>query len=551
MSKPTLQESPEWKALQQHYDQTKNLHLEDLFRRYPERSQRFVIQLEDIYFDYSKNRVTDAVMHALFALARARGLEEEIENMFSGGKINRTEDRAVLHTALRNRSGEPVKVDGRDVMPGITSVLERMKSTVERIRGGQWKGYSGKPIKSIVNIGIGGSDLGPCMVTRALRHYSRRDLNFFFVSNVDGTDIAETLRLIDLEETLFIVASKSFKTPETMTNATTARRKLVNHYISKHYRAEDAEDAVSKHFLALSTNRERVHAFGIAPKNMFEFWDWVGGRYSLTSAIGFSIMTAVGYENFLQLLEGFHDMDNHFRRAPLEENIPVIMALLGVWYNNFFDAQSYGVIPYDQYLDRFPAYLQQLDMESNGKSIDRDGNPVTYQTGPVIWGEPGTNGQHAFFQLIHQGKKLIPCDFIAFAEPLNPESVHHRMLIANFIGQTQALAFGKQRSALEAEGVPASLIPYKTFEGNRPTNTLLFRKLTPFTLGQLIALYEHKVFVQGIIWNINSFDQWGVELGKVLAEKILPELEPGAGGPLNHDDSTKGLIERFREWSKP
>ncbi len=537
-----LADSAQWENLKEHYNQIKDVHLGDLFNDDPIRAQRFAIQLGDIYFDYSRNRVTEKTMDLLLALARSRNLKQEIENMFSGEKINRTEQRAVLHVALRNVSDTPIFVDGKDVMLSVHSVLERMKTISRKIRNGEWKGFSGKGVKHIVNIGIGGSDLGPRMVTEALRHYSRRDITFHFVSNVDSTDIMETLRQVDVEETLFIIASKTFTTQETMTNAETARQFVLERF--------ECKEAIAKHFLALSTNRKAVVDFGIDEENMFEFWDWVGGRYSLTSAIGLPIMLAVGEEHFQSLLEGFHAMDSHFRSVSLEENIPVIMGLLGVWYNNFFNAQSHGVIPYDQYLGCFPAYLQQLDMESNGKGVDRHGRRVEYETGPVIWGEPGTNGQHAFFQLIHQGTKLIPCDFIGFAQSLNPVVDHHRKLMANFFAQTEALAFGKKREDLIEEGVPKELIPYKTFDGNRPTNSILIKRLTPYTLGQLIAMYEHKVFVQGIMWDIYSFDQWGVELGKVLARKILPELEPGYDGTLDHDGSTNHLIEQFKRFNK-
>lgn len=539
MTMNSLIQLPEWGCLEEHYKAIKNVHMREMFDSDEKRVDRFSIRHGDIYFDYSKNRISGDTLRYLVELAHARGLKDEIEAMFSGKKINHTEDRAVLHVALRDTGGAPVCVDGVDVMPEIKRVLARMKQTSEDIYGGEWKGYSGKSIKNIVNIGIGGSDLGPRMVVEALKPYSRRDLRFFFVSNVDGTDISETLRQIDLEETLFIVASKTFTTQETMTNADTARQWILGHF--------KTQKAVARHFLALSANKEKVVDFGIDPENMFEFWDWVGGRYSLTSAVGFSIMTAVGYDHFMELLKGFHDMDVHFREAPFENNIPVIMGLLGIWYNNFFNAASHAVIPYDQYLARFPAYLQQLDMESNGKSTDRRGQSVTtYETGPIIWGEPGTNGQHAFFQLIHQGTKLIPCDFIGFAQSLNRVGDHHAKLMANFIAQSEALAFGKTREELEKEGISESLIPFKVFGGNRPTNTIFIRKLTPFTLGQLIAMYEHKVFTQGIIWDIYSFDQMGVELGKTLAKKILRELSGDVDGPLNHDSSTNRLIDLFR-----
>lgn len=527
-----------WKRLEQHYELVKDLHLRDLFAGNPGRAGDFTITEGDICFDYSKNRITGDTLGLLTKLAETCGLKQEIEDMFNGVKINRTENRAVLHVALRNRSGNPVLVDGQDVMPGVTAVLEKMGRVSESVRSGQWLGYSGKPIKNIVNIGIGGSDLGPKMVTQALNYYSLRRLKIFFVSNVDGSDIAETLRDLDPEETLFIVASKTFTTQETMTNAHTAREWILARY--------KLETAVSRHFLALSTNTDGVARFGIDPENMFEFWDWVGGRYSLTSAIGLPIMMAIGYDRFIELLEGFHAMDLHFRNAPVEKNIPVIMGLLGIWYRNFFKSQTHAILPYDHYLSRFPAYFQQGDMESNGKSTDRQGRPVSHETGPIIWGEPGTNGQHAFFQLIHQGATLVPCDFIGFSQTLNPVGDHHQKLMANFFAQTEALAFGKTREQLEEEGVDESLAPFKTFDGNRPTTNILVKRLTPYTLGQLIALYEHKIFTQGIIWNIYSFDQWGVELGKTLAKKILPELGDGYSEKLNHDSSTNNLIEIYR-----
>ncbi|MCP4221285.1 MAG: glucose-6-phosphate isomerase [bacterium] len=533
-----LTETNEWKVLESHYKKISQHNLKDLFASDGKRARRFSIKWEDIYFDYSKNRINDETITLLIDLARRMNLDKEIAAMFEGEKINRTEDRSVLHVALRNRSGNPVTVEGCDVMPGVLSVLEQMKAVSSQIRSGEWKGFSGKRIKNVVNIGIGGSDLGPRMVTEALGNYSHRHLSFFFVSNIDGTDMKETLKGLSPEETLFIIASKTFTTIETMTNAATARRWVTNYFLS--------EKSVSRHFLALSTNTDAVTAFGIDKENIFRFWDWVGGRYSVTSAIGLPVMIAVGYEHFEQLLAGAHSMDNHFKETPFEENIPVLMGLLGVWYNNFFGAQSYGVIPYDQYLARFPAYLQQLDMESNGKAVDREGRPVNYETGPVIWGEPGTNGQHAFFQLIHQGTKLIPCDFIGFRQSLNPVGDHHIKFMANYFAQTQALAFGKTVEELRAEDVRPDLIPYKTFRGNRPTNSILIDKLTPYTLGQLIAMYEHKVFTQGVLWNVFSFDQWGVELGKVLAKKIIPQLQEDYDGPLEHDGSTNGLIECFK-----
>jgi glucose-6-phosphate isomerase len=532
----------EWKALETHYQTIKGLHLRELFKDDPERAERFTLSAGDVHADFSRNRITGETLDLLLKLARRKGVEEEIRRMFAGEKINRTENRAVLHVALRNLGQQPVFCEGADVMPGIRNVLEKMKRTSEAIRGGQWRGYSGKPVKNVINIGIGGSDLGPLMVTEALKHYSMPGLNFYFVSNVDGTDITEALKGLDPAETLFIVASKTFTTQETMTNAHTARRWVTGFF--------NTEAAVARHFLALSTNKEAVTAFGIDEVNMFEFWEWVGGRYSLTSAIGLSIMISIGSSRFMELLAGFHAMDNHFRDTSLEKNIPVILALLGIWYRNFFKAQSHAILPYDHYLRRFPAYFQQGDMESNGKSVDREGKPVTCDTGPIIWGEPGANGQHAFFQLIHQGTSLIPCDFIGFARSLNPTGDHHQKLMANFFAQTQALAFGKTREEVLAEGVPEMLAPYKTFDGNKPTTTILVKKLTPFTLGQLIAMYEHKIFVQGVIWNIFSFDQWGVELGKTLAKKILPELDPGYHADPDHDGSTNRLIALYRRWAE-
>jgi glucose-6-phosphate isomerase len=539
MKRKKLTEMPEWAALAGHYERIKGKTLRSLFEADPNRAETFTLNESGIFFDYSKNRINAETMRLLLDLARACGLKDEIEKMFRGNKINTTENRAVLHVALRNLSGGPIIVDGADVMPGVFSVLKKMKDFSSRVRSGEWKGHTGRPMKNIVNIGIGGSDLGPCMVTEALAFYSQRDLKSFFVSNVDETHIVETLRGLDAGETLFIVASKTFTTQETMTNAETARSWLVEKLGS--------DRAVPFHFVALSTNADEVKKFGIDTENMFEFWDWVGGRYSLTSAIGLSIMIAIGYDGFMSLLKGFHEIDNHFRNQPLEKNIPVLMGLLGIWYNNFFGAETYAVLPYDQYLRRFPAYLQQGDMESNGKSVDRQGRRVDYQTGPVIWGEPGTNGQHAFYQLLHQGTKLIPADFIGFAQSLHKTGDHHRKLAANLFAQTEALAFGKSGDDLRREKVPEAVIPFRTFDGNRPTNTILAVRLTPGSLGMLIALYEHKIFTQGIIWDINSFDQWGVELGKALAKNILPELEPGGGSGLTHDGSTNGLIQYYRD----
>ncbi len=538
MRSKRLTERNEWKALLDHFHRVKDLHLRDLFRNDPSRGRSFRIDTGDIYFDYSKNRITSETMDLLLDLAGACRLREEIEKMFRGEKINRTENRAVLHTALRNVKGDPVVVDGEDVMPGVFTVLERMKELSGRVRDGSWRGFSGKAVKNIVNIGIGGSDLGPVMVTEALKFYSRRELSFFFVSNVDDTHITEVLKSCEPDETLFIIASKTFTTQETMTNAETAKRWITDKFKD--------EKAIASHFIALSTNSEAVSAFGINTENMFEFWDWVGGRYSLTSAIGLAVMISIGYDNFMDMLRGFNTMDIHFREKPFEENIPVIMGLLGIWYNNFFGAETCAILPYEQYLHRFPAYFQQGDMESNGKSVDREGRETGYQTGPIIWGEPGTNGQHAFYQLIHQGTKLIPADFIGFGKSLNSTGDHHNKLIANFLAQTEALAFGKSEDEVRKEGVKEELLPYKVFRGNRPTNSIMAEKLTPNILGQLIAMYEHKIFVQGIIWNIYSFDQWGVELGKVLAKKILPELEKGSEPDDSHDSSTSELIKYYR-----
>jgi len=537
--------SPAWKALANHYQEIQSVHMRDLFAQNSNRFARFSLRFGDILFDYSKNRITENTMSLLFDLARQAKLNEKIEAMFSGQKINTTENRAVLHIALRNRSNRPIVVDGTDVMPEVNRVLGKMRIFSEAVRSGQWKGFSGKPIRDVVNIGIGGSDLGPKMVTLALTHCVKPDLNFHFVSNVDGTDIAETLKQIDPETTLFLIASKTFTTQETMMNAHSAR----NWFLA----AAKDNAAVAKHFAALSTNSAKVIEFGIDPDNMFEFWDWVGGRYSLWSAIGLSIALAIGMENFEALLTGAHKVDEYFRTTPLEQNIPVIMGLLGIWYNNFFGAQTQAVLPYDQYLSRFSAYFQQGDMESNGKSVTLGGERVDYSTGPILWGEPGTNGQHAFYQLIHQGTKLIPCDFLAPARTLNPLGNHHRVLLANFFAQTEALMKGKTSAEVRAEfaaaGVPNpsdALVSAKTFEGNKPSNSFLFQQMTPETLGSLIALYEHKIFTQGVIWNINSFDQWGVELGKQLAKVIEPELS-GDAPVTSHDGSTNGLINAFKQ----
>ncbi len=534
-----LTDCSEWKALERHYREISTLHLRDLFTLDPNRASRFTLEAEGILLDYSKNRVTDETIRLLVALAQAVDLPGAIERMFTGERINLTEKRAVLHTALRNRSDAPVFVDGKDVMPEVRRVLEKMASFSRSIRSGEWKGHTGKSIRAIVNLGIGGSDLGPAMAYGALRPYSDRHLAVRFVSNVDFTHLVEATRDLNPEETLFIVASKTFTTQETMTNAHSARRWLLD--------ALKDERAVRRHFVALSTNTKAVAAFGIdAEKNMFEFWDWVGGRYSLPSAIGLPVMVAIGPENFFDMLGGYNTMDGHFRNAPLDQNLPVILGLLGVWYNNFFGAESYAILPYDQYLSRFPAYLQQADMESNGKSTTREGATVNWQTGPIIWGEPGTNGQHAFYQLLHQGTKLVPADFIGFRQGQNPLGDHHQKLIANLFAQTEALAFGKTADQVRAEKVAEELVPHRTFAGNRPTNTILAECLDPATLGKLIALYEHKIFTQGVIWNVNSFDQWGVELGKVLANRIFPELTSAEGPGLWHDSSTNQLIRWYR-----
>ncbi len=530
-----LTERSEWKALDAHFAETKDLHLRDLFAD-AGRAARFTLRSGDLRLDYSKNRITAETMGLLGKLAESADLGKWIEAMFSGEKINATEDRAVLHVALRAPKDAVIEVDGENVVPKVHAVLDQMAAFSEKVRSGEWKGHTGKPIRNIVNIGIGGSDLGPVMACEALRPYSQRDLNVRFVSNVDGTHIAEALQGLDAAETLFIVASKTFTTQETMTNAHSARSWCLE--------ALNDEAAIAKHFVALSTNADAVSGFGIDTANMFAFWDWVGGRYSLASAIGLPLMIAVGAESHAELLAGYHKMDTHFRTAPFAENMPVVLALLGIWYNNFFDAESQAILPYDQYMSRFAAYFQQGDMESNGKTTTRSGEKTEWQTGPIIWGEPGTNGQHAFYQLIHQGTKLIPCDFIGFCKSQNPIGDHHVKLMANFFAQTEALAFGKTKEALDAEGVPAELVPHKTFEGNRPTNSIMAEKLTPSVLGQLVALYEHKIFVQGIIWDIYSFDQWGVQLGKVLAAEILPELE--GDSTLAHDASTNALIEYFR-----
>ena len=541
---PALTQLPAWKALEKHFAEAKSLQMRELFAGDPQRFEKFSLQFKDILFDYSKNRITEQTLALLLQLAREAGVEEKKAAMFAGEKINVTEGRAVLHVALRNRSNRPIYVDGTDVMPEVNAVLAKMRAFTERVRSGDWKGYTGKAITDVVNIGIGGSDLGPLMVTQALKHYATDKLRSHFVSNVDGTHLAECLKQVDPETTLFIVASKTFTTQETMANAHSARQWLLD--------AAGDEKAVASHFVALSTNTEGVAGFGIDTDNMFEFWNWVGGRYSLWSAIGLSIALAVGMDHFEALLGGAHQVDEHFRTTPLEKNIPVLMALLGIWYGNFFGAETHAVLPYDQYLSRFSAYFQQGDMESNGKGVTKEGEVVDYNTGPILWGEPGTNGQHAFYQLIHQGTRMVPCDFLCAARTLNPLGEHHLLLISNFFAQTEALMRGKStdeaREELRAKGVSGEelerLAVAKTFPGNRPTNSILFKELTPETLGMLIALYEHKIFIQGAIWNINSFDQMGVELGKVLAVNIQKELR--AAKPVSsHDSSTNGLINHY------
>ena len=533
-----LKSYPEWKALKAHFDQIHVLHLRTLFADDPDRASKLSLEACDLFLDYSKNRINAETMKLLVALAEAVHLRQTIEDMFSGKKINETENRAVLHIALRNRSNRPIQVDGKDVMPEVNAVLNQMAAFSRKVRSGEWVGYSGKRIRNIVNIGIGGSDLGPAMAYEALKPYSDRTLTVRFISNVDGTHLAEATRDLDPAETLCIISSKTFTTQETMTNAESAKAWLL--------KSLGDPAAVAKHFVAVSTNAEKVAAFGIDTANMFVFWDWVGGRYSLTSAIGLSLMIAIGPENYFAMLDGFHAMDRHFAETPFERNLPLTLALLGIWYNNFFGAETLAILPYDQYLSRFAAYFQQGDMESNGKTATRGGKRVNYQTGPIVWGEPGTNGQHAFYQLIHQGTKLIPCDFIGFCQSHHPIGDHHDKLMSNFFAQTEALAFGKTAEQVAAEGAAEKLIPHKVFEGNRPTNTILACKLKPQILGQLIALYEHKIFVQGVIWDIYSFDQWGVELGKALANRILPELKAETEPDLNHDSSTNALIRRFR-----
>jgi len=529
-----------WKALAAHYKKVSKLHMRTLFAKDPKRGERMALEAVGLYLDYSKNRVTDETLRLLIRLAEQSGLRARIDAMFRGDKINITENRAVLHVALRAPKGTSILVDVKNVVPDVHAVLDRMADFSERVRSGAWKGYTGKRIRNIVNIGIGGSDLGPVMAYEALKHYSQRDLTFRFVSNIDGTDFAEAVQDLDPAETLFIISSKTFTTLETMTNAQTARAWSLRGLGGD-------EKSVAKHFVAVSTNAAEVSKFGIDTVNMFGFWDWVGGRYSMDSAIGLSTMVAVGPENFRAMLDGFHQMDEHFSTAPLNANMPVIMALLALWYSDFFGAQTVAILPYEKYLKRFPAYLQQLTMESNGKHVTLDGKPVAHDTAPVYWGEPGTNGQHSFYQLIHQGTRLIPCDFIAFSKTLNPLGRHHDILLANAFAQTEALAFGKTPEEVKAEGTPDWLVPHRVFEGNRPSNTIIAEKLTPQALGKLVALYEHLVFTQGVIWNIDSFDQWGVELGKVLAQRIIPELENDPAPPLKHDSSTNTLIRRYRQ----
>ena len=530
---------PAWAALKAHYESIREKHLRELFAQDASRGERLTAEAVGIYLDYSKHRITDETIKLLLQLAEQSGLRERIDAMFRGDKINVSENRAVLHVALRAPKGEKIVVDGEDVVPAVHAVLDKMAAFSDRIRSGEWKGHTGKRIRAVINIGIGGSDLGPVMAYEALRDYSDRDITFRFVSNIDSTDFAEAVRDLNAEETLFIISSKTFTTLETMTNAHTAREWSLRGLGGD-------ETAVAKHFVAVSTNAAGVAKFGIDTANMFEFWDWVGGRYSMDSAIGLSTMVAIGPDNFRDMLAGFHEMDEHFRTTPFDRNLPVIMGLLSIWYNDFFGAQTVAVLPYEQYLKRFPAYLQQLTMESNGKHVMLDGKHVDYETGPIYWGEPGTNGQHSFYQLIHQGTRLIPCDFIGFMKTLNPIGQHHDILLANVFAQGEALAFGKTAEEVKAEGTPDWLVPHRVFEGNRVSNTILLDKLTPAALGKLVALYEHSVFTQGAVWQIDSFDQWGVELGKVLAQKIIPQLDPKADLPLEHDSSTNALILRYR-----
>src|SRR5271157_5942510 len=531
---------PAWKALAAHYKQISEIHLRKLFGDDPNRGERFTAEAVGIFLDYSKNRITEETLKLLLQLAEESGLRERIDAMFHGEKINVSENRAVLHVALRAPKDEVITTDGKDVVPAVHDVLDKMSAFSDRVRSGEWKGHTGKRIRNVINVGIGGSDLGPVMAYEALRHYSQRDMTFRFVSNVDGTDFAEAVLDLDPAETLFIISSKTFTTLETMTNAHTARE-----WALKGLGGD--ESAIAKHFVAVSTNAPEVSKFGIDTANMFEFWDWVGGRYSMDSAIGLSTMLAIGPGNFRAMLSGFHQMDEHFRTTPFERNLPVLVGLLAVWYNNFFGAQTVAVLPYEQYLKRFPAYLQQLTMESNGKHVTLEGTAVDYDTGPIYWGEPGTNGQHSFYQLIHQGTRLIPCDFVGFGQTLNKLGRHHDILVANVFAQTEALAFGKTPEQVKAEGTPDWLVPHRLFEGNRPSNTLLLDRLTPAALGKLVALYEHSVFTQGTIWQIDSFDQWGVELGKVLAQRIIPQLQSPGEPTLKHDSSTNTLIRRYRQ----
>jgi glucose-6-phosphate isomerase len=536
----TKQTELAWQTLEAHYQKVRDLHLRDLFREDPQRADRMSVEISGIYFDYSKNRITDETVKLLVQLAESSGLRERIAAMFRGDKINFTEKRSVLHVALRAPKNATLIVEGQDVISQVHAVLVRMEDFSNRIRTGSWKGHTGKRIRNIINIGIGGSDLGPVMAYEALKYYSDRNLTFRFVSNIDGTDFSEAVRDLDPSETLFIVSSKTFTTLETMTNAQTARAWILHAFGGN-------EQSIARHFVAVSTNAPAVSKFGIDPTNMFEFWDWVGGRYSMTSAIGLSTMIAIGSENFRGMLNGFHEIDEHFRNTPFEKNLPVLMGLLSVWYSNCFGASTIAVLPYDQYLKRFPAYLQQLTMESNGKSVTLDGESVKYDTGAIYWGEPGTNGQHSFYQLIHQGTRLIPCDFIAFNQPLHSLRRHHDILLANMFAQAEALAFGKTSEEVKADGTPDWLVPHRVFKGNRPSNTILVERLTPEMLGKLVAMYEHSVFTQGVIWNIDSFDQWGVELGKVLAQRIIPELESEKEPELHHDSSTNRLIRHYRK----
>jgi glucose-6-phosphate isomerase len=535
---PPAARTPQWRLLEQQSLSMRDVHLRELFAKQPDRGHTMTVEAGDLLLDYSKNRIDDETLRLLLDLADTSGLHERIEQMFNGERINLTEDRSVLHVALRTPRRERIVADGADVVAPVHAVLDRMAEFADRVRSGDWRGHTGKRIRNVVNIGIGGSDLGPSMAYEALLDYSDRSLRVRFVSNVDATDVWEATRDLDPSETLFVVCSKTFTTLETLNNARTARQWLLD--------GLGDEAAVRQHFVAVSTNRQEVESFGIDPANMFEFWDWVGGRYSYDSAIGLSLMIAIGPSQFQDMLSGFHEMDEHFRRAPFERNMPVLMGLIGLWYNNFLGAETQAILPYNEYLGRFPAYLQQLEMESNGKSTGLDGRPVSWQTGEIVWGQPGTNGQHAFYQLIHQGTKLVPCDFIGFCEPNHVVGDHQDLLMANFFAQTEALAFGKTREEVEAEGVPEAQVPHRTFPGNHPSNTILATKLTPSVLGQLVALYEHKVFTQGLLWYINSFDQWGVELGKVLAKRIVPELQAAGEPDLAHDSSTNSLIGRYR-----